>query len=167
MINLPAPSSLSPPSKKPRLDRRTVKRVISDLVRRREEHEERINKLLGPNYHHQDATKCSPRGGYQEFSEVLRRLEAEEPQMLQESIGGLGNHVNLLATVSLKTDYFLMEKQCPREEGDLYLSLQAAFGKKQILYELGVQEPEGVNEWLKTLVRFLVDNELTSGLFVL
>jgi hypothetical protein len=139
MINAPAPAALSPLMRRPKLDRRTLKRVISDLVRRREEHEERINKLLDPNYQHQDATKSSPRGGYQEFSEVLRKLEAEEPQALQESMGGLGNHVNLLATVSLKTDYFLMEKQYPREEGELYLSLQAVFGKRQILYEFGSQ----------------------------
>jgi hypothetical protein len=62
---------------------------------------------LDPNYHHQDITKASPRQGDNEFSEMLRKLEVEEPQALQESLGNLGNHVNLLATVSLKTEYFL------------------------------------------------------------
>jgi hypothetical protein len=160
----PYPSN---PRRKSKPDRRALSRIITDLVRRREDHEERINKLLDPNYHHQDKTKASPRGGYEEFSEMLRKLEVEEPQVLQESIGSLGNHVNLLATVSLKTDYFLMEKQQSREEGELYESLVRRLGKKQFKYDFDDKQPEGVAEWMRTLVEFLMEEELTNGLFLM
>lgn len=88
---------------------------------------------------------------------MLRKLEAEEPQVLQESIGSLGNHVNLLATVSLKTDYFLVDKHHSAQEGELYPSLLSHHPRKQILYDFGREQPEGVEEWMRTLVRFLVE----------
>jgi hypothetical protein len=47
MINFPNQNgSKSTITKKHKLDKRALKRIIDDLVRRREEHEERINKLL-------------------------------------------------------------------------------------------------------------------------
>lgn len=39
---------------------------------------------------------------------MFRILEADSPPQNQEFMGNIGNHVNLLATVSLKTEYTLM-----------------------------------------------------------
>lgn len=79
-LNNMQPSASNGSTKVPRkakLARNAMQRVIKELVRKREEHEERINKLLDPNYQHHDTTKTSPRGNYQEFSEMLRKLEVE------------------------------------------------------------------------------------------
>jgi len=40
-------------------DRKQVKKIIQNLIKRRQEHEDRINKLLNPNFQMQDVTKCS------------------------------------------------------------------------------------------------------------
>lgn len=51
-----------------------MRAIVKDLIRRREEHEQRIEKLLTSNYRYEDPTKAS---GFQEFSEVLRKLEGD------------------------------------------------------------------------------------------
>lgn len=54
-----------------------------------------------------DVTKVSLKPVYtSEFSELLEQLDNNEPielERAQESVGAFGSHVNLLATVSLKT----------------------------------------------------------------
>ena len=44
-----------------------------------------------------------------------------------ESAGAFGSHVNLLATVSLKTDYHLCEQIVNKETGKLYESILKQF----------------------------------------
>ena len=63
MINFPNQNASKAINlKKPKLDKHALKLKIEDLVRRRKEHEEHINKLVEPKYYYQDKTKSSQRG---------------------------------------------------------------------------------------------------------
>lgn len=80
-------------------------------------------------------------------------------------MGNIGNHVNLLATVSLKTEYTLMERVHIREAGELYASLLQRFGSVHIAYGFDEQEPKNIPEWLRELVKYLNAEDLANGLF--
>ena len=74
----------------------------------------------------------------------------------------MGNHVNLLATVSLKTEYHLPEI-APMSGGKLVISLKQhyEFKKLNCSIDLKLSAPQ----WLKNISTYLVANELASDLF--
>ena len=96
---------------------------------------------------------------------MFRILEADSPPQHQELMGNIGNHVNLLATVSLKTEYTLMERVHIRDGGELYSSLLQRFGSIHIAYGFDEQEPRNIPEWLRELVKYLNTEDLANGLF--
>lgn len=87
--------------------KKEISNAIQSLVKRRQAHEARIDQLVGHRYTSRDATQESLKNGSgSEFSQLLEQLdnnEAIEINCAQGSVGAFGSHVNLLATVSLKT----------------------------------------------------------------
>ena len=94
---------------------------------------------------------------------MLKHLdEGDHPQAL----GGMGiaNHVNLWATVSLKTECHLPEPH-PLSGGALIDSLHKRFTFKKVNSNLNPSLP--APDWLKFISNYLCSNDYASGLFSL
>lgn len=84
---------------------------------------------------------------------------------VQESVEGLSSHVNLLATVSLKTEYHLIEKPQYKEAGHLYHSLEKAYPGKSFNFNFTDCISSHAANWIKQIINYLTEWDLGEGLF--
>ena len=92
---------------------------------------------------------------------MLKQLDEGEKVVPGPGID-MGNHVNLLATVTLKTEYHLPEPT-PMNGGRLMNSLKQNFSFKKLNSRLEPKLPGP--RWLRDIRAYLVANDYDSDLF--